>query len=99
MDDVETSSSFESMALLDSDDKPDSSEKSVVKDDGPGGSLEGLLQCSSGRIYSPQKLVELGVSMLLLSRCCSQFPEGLPLRRRPYIHQSLADDRYSYRVA
>jgi hypothetical protein len=31
MDDVETSSSFESMALLDSDDKPDSSEKSVGK--------------------------------------------------------------------
>jgi zinc transporter ZupT len=79
MDDVETSSSFESMALLDSDDKPDSSEKSVGKKGRSWWSLEGLLQCSSGKdLQSTEARRAWRVAMLLfVSIAVHNFPEGL----------------------
>jgi ZIP family zinc transporter len=79
MDDVETSSSFESKALLDPDDKPDSSEKSVGRKGRSWWSLEGLMQCSSGKdLQSTEARRAWRVAMLLfVSIAVHNFPEGL----------------------
>jgi ZIP family zinc transporter len=79
IDDVETSASFESRALLDDSDKPDSSEKSVGRKGRSWCSLEGLLQCSSGKdLQSTEARRAWRVAMLLfVSIAVHNFPEGL----------------------
>jgi ZIP family zinc transporter len=78
MDEVETSESFESKALLDSD-EPYSSEKSVGRKGRSWWSLEGLLQCSSGKdLQSTEARRAWRVAMLLfVSIAVHNFPEGL----------------------
>jgi ZIP family zinc transporter len=79
-DDVETSASFESRAaLLDDSDKPDSSEKSIGRKGRSWWSLEGLLQCSSGKdLQSTEARRAWRVAMLLfVSIAVHNFPEGL----------------------
>jgi hypothetical protein len=99
MDDVETSSSFESMALLDSDDKPDSSKSQWVKD-GPGGASKDLYNAlQESTVHRSSSSLACRYASLCLG-AVHNFPEGLcGCSVDLTFTKAGSDDCDSYRVA